>query len=102
MDNMTLWPFPLQDLIYQIRLAVKEEMRATGNGQDSEKLISPAEACKLFEPAISKVTLAKWTNEGLIPMQKIGGRVFYKQSDIIEAGTKLKRYKPNKHNSNES
>lgn len=93
MNNVMFTQLPVDDLLSSIRDIIKQEILAGQGQQASEKLLSPAEACKLFNPAISKVTLAKWTNDGLIPMQKIGGRVFYKFTDIIEAGTKFKRYK---------
>lgn len=91
MDNILLFQVLYKDLLADLGALIEEKLRAASAGQQ-EKLLSPAEACKLFEPAISKVTLSKWTNDGLIPLQKIGGRVFYKHTDIIEAGTKLKRY----------
>lgn len=97
MDNIVLCPVPLDALIAQIREVVKQELEAKHQQAGAEKLISPAEACKLFEPAISKVTLSKWTTDGLIPMQKIGGRVYYKYSEVIEAGSKLKRYHATRH-----
>lgn len=71
-----------------VRLRQAEKLQA--------QLLSPAEVCKLFQPAISRPTLIKWTDDGLIPVQKIGGRVWYKYSDVIEAGSKLKRYKAGK------
>jgi len=93
MDNLILSPVPIKDLIEQIREVVRAEVKSERQKEIGEKLLSPAEACKLFKPNISKVSLGKWTANGLIPMQKIGGRVFYKTSDILEAGTKLKKYK---------
>ena len=63
--------------------------------QDDEKLISPAEACKIFEPSISLPTLATWTKNGQLISKKIGGRVFYSKKQILEAGKTLKRYKQN-------
>jgi len=56
-------------------------------------LLSPAETCKMFNPAISKVTLAAWTKRGLLNESRIGGRVYYKQSEIIAGLTTLKKYK---------
>lgn len=92
MSNILLTQLPVNELLAGIREIVKQELLA-GREQASEKLLSPAQACKLFEPAISKVTLTSWTSQGFIPMQKIGGRVYYKFTDIIEAGSKLKKYK---------
>jgi len=100
MDNLVLCPVPLDDLVARIREVVKQELAAGHQNKGDEKLLSPAEACKLFAPAISKMTLTRWTSEGLIPMQKIGGRVWYKHSDVIAAGSKLKRYTATRQNFN--
>ena len=62
-------------------------------GEKEEKLLSPAQTCKLFEPAISKTTLASWTKQGLINEHRIGRNVYYKQSEILEKSKVLKRYK---------
>jgi hypothetical protein len=58
-----------------------------------ERLLSPAETCKLFQPPISKVTLASWTAQGKLQDHRIGGRIYYRQSQVLESLTKLKRYK---------
>jgi len=58
-----------------------------------EKLLSPEETCKLFQPSISKVTLWNWTNEGKLQKHQIGGKVFYKYSEVMESITTLKKYK---------
>jgi len=98
MDNIVFCPVPLDQLIASIREVVKQELAVEHQKAEEGKLLSPAEACKLFDPAISRVTLSKWTNEGLIPVQKIGGRVYYKQSDILTAGSQLKRYTATRNN----
>lgn len=91
-NDILLSPIRLNELLSDVRAVIKEELAAL-QSQQQEKLLSPAETCKLFEPSISKVTLSKWTADGLIPSQKIGNRVWYKQSDVIEAGTRLKKFK---------
>lgn len=63
--------------------------------EKEEKLLSPAEVCKKFVPAISKTTLASWTRQGLLTEYRIGGRVYYKFSEILKKGDKLSRYKFN-------
>ncbi|HRP33930.1 MAG TPA: helix-turn-helix domain-containing protein [Agriterribacter sp.] len=60
--------------------------------KESEKLLSSDEARKLFSPEISKPTLIRWTADGLLNSHRIGGRVFYLQSEILAAVTKLKKY----------
>ena len=60
--------------------------------EKEEKLLSPAEVCKKFEPAISKTTLASWTKQGLFTEYRIGGRVYYKMSEVIEGRKTINRY----------
>lgn len=61
-----------------------------------EKLLSPKKVCEIFQPKISKTTLATWTKQGLITEYRIGGRVFYKQSEIIEKSKLIKKYNTHK------
>ncbi len=85
--------FPLETLLQSFRAIVKEEIKAEHLNELQEKLLSPAEACKIFQPNISKVTLSKWTADGLIQDYRMGGRRFYKYSELIQSLLILKKYK---------
>ena len=61
--------------------------------EKEEKFLSPAEVCKIFVPAISKTTLAAWTKQGLLTEYRIGGRVYYKMSEVFKSVKTLKTYK---------
>lgn len=80
------------DLVELLRPMIHEEVKQV-RSEIPEQLLSPAETCKIFNPPISKVTLAAWTKKDLLNEHRIGGRVFYKQSEVLEKTTKLKRYK---------
>ena len=80
------------DLVEVIRQTVQKEVQLL-KAEQPEKLLSPSETCKIFQPSISKVTLAAWTKKGLLTEHRIGGRVFYKQSEVIEKLITLKRYR---------
>jgi hypothetical protein len=95
MNNLLLIPVPLERLLREIRTIVELALKDDRAGQKEDKLISPAEACKLFEPSISLPTLSSWTNAGHFQSKKIGGRVFYSKKQIQQAGLTLKRYKQN-------
>lgn len=97
MDKVILSPIELSELLNGLRLVVKEELKVQQQQQLEEKLLSPAETCKLFQPEISKVTLTAWSNQGLLKDYRIGGRVYYKYSEVIEAAKHLKRYKAAKN-----
>jgi hypothetical protein len=93
MDNIVLSPISLEALIQQIREVVKQELSAQKSADVPDRLLSPAEAVKLFSPAISTKSLSSWTKQGLVQSTKISRRVYYKHSDIIAAGVSLKKYK---------
>ena len=81
------------DLVELLRPMIQEEVKAL-IAEKTERLLSPAETCKLFHPPISKVTLSAWTKKGKLQEHRLGGRVFYKQSEILERLHSIKRYTP--------
>lgn len=93
MNNIILTPVPVEDLLNQVRTIIKEEIQAEQQKAVGEKLLSPEEARKLFQPAISRVTLQKWTDDGHLKRYNISCRVYYRYSEIIEAVKHLKKYK---------
>lgn len=93
MEQFLLSPIPIDALRLEISTAVRNELAASKKQDLEERMLSPAETCKLFQPAISKVTLHNWTKEGRLRDYRIGGRVFYKYSEVISSLTTLKKYK---------
>jgi len=81
-----------EQLIELLRPMFREEVKKLLEEKE-EKLLSPDATCKIFEPKISKTTLTKWTNLGLIDEHRLGGRVGYKLSEILEKSKTLKKYK---------
>lgn len=92
-ENMVLTPIPVSELILGVAQKVMEALSAKQEQELQEKLLSPSETCKLFQPAISKPTLAKWTREGRLQEYRMNGRVFYKYSEVLQSLKTLKRYK---------
>lgn len=84
--------FTPEELISLFRDVIKEELVKLQTDK-VEKLLSPAETCKIFQPKISKTTLKSWTDQGLLSDHRIGGRVFYKLSEVLEKSKTLKRYR---------
>ncbi len=81
-----------EQLIELFRPMIREEVRLVMSEQE-ERLISPALACKLFKPAITKATLASWTKQGLLQEHRMGGRVYYRQTEILASTLTLSKYK---------
>lgn len=71
---------------------VREEISAAKIEDLEEKMLSPSETCRLFNPKISLVTLNSWAGKGLLVKHYIGGRTYYKYSQVINSFKTLKRY----------
>ena len=93
MCDFILSPLSLDQLAKSIRDIVKSEIEANAMRDLSDKLMSPAETCKIFQPKISKVTLHSWTKAGRLQDHRIGGRVYYRYSEVLDAVKSLKKYK---------
>lgn len=92
-SQIILSQISLADIYSGIRTIIREEIAAEKVKDLMEKMLSPAETCKLFNPAISKVTLTKWTNQNLLKDYHFSGRVYYKYSEVVTSGKYLSRYK---------
>lgn len=90
--NLIVQGITVAELVELFRPMVHAEVTRLKDDQP-EKLLSPAETCKMFQPTISKVTLSSWTAKGLLQDHRMGGRVFYKQSEILAKLTTLRKYK---------
>ena len=60
----------------------------------SERLLNRTKAAKLL--GISMVTFDKWTKEGIVPGYRIGGRKFFKESEILENLEPIRVHKYNR------
>ena len=81
-----------EQLVELLRPMIREEVRLVFSEQE-ERLLSPAETCKLFVPTITKATLTSWTAKGWLQEHRIGGRVFYLKSEVLASTLKLGKYK---------
>ena len=92
---MTENPFQamIDEIVERTGEIVIQKFKELQGAEIADRLYSPEQACKTFHPAISKQTLKKWSDDGLIQYKKLGGRVFYKYSDLMDAGAHLQKYK---------
>jgi hypothetical protein len=93
MQQQVFTSLTVQELEQLFRSIVEDVINKKAQKEDDEKLISPAAAIKLFEPSISKTTLASWTQAGYLEKQRIGGKVYYHKKDVLSAAKTIKRYK---------
>jgi len=94
-QQIVLSPIPLDLLKSAISEIVRAELITKEQRDLQEKLLSPKEVCQLFQPSISKVTLAKWTNAGKLQKHTLAGRTYYKYSEVFASLQTLKKYNRN-------
>ena len=61
------------------------------NYKPKERLLSARDVIKIFS-GVSQATLKNWSNKGYLHRHKIGGLVFYKESEVnnlIESSREL-------------
>ena len=86
MDNIVLLSIPLEELSNLIKTAVANEFQK----KKEKQLLNFKEVCQLLN--ISASALNSWKAKNQIPFKKIGGRVFFDKTEILEA-MKDSRYK---------
>ncbi len=92
--QMILSPVPIADLMAQMRVIVRDELRQQQAADLQERLLSPKQTAELL--GVSLVTIWSWERAGRITKHSLGGRVFFKYSEIMANLSTLQRYrKPN-------
>lgn len=92
MQRIEVNSISVEALYATLRSIIKEELQTAWQSELQDKLYSPNEACKLFNPKISRVTLDKWAKDGKVKRYQVGGRVFFRYQEIIEVAKHLKPY----------
>lgn len=80
-------------ILPELRQIIQEENKRKVSEELQEKFLSIDEGRKMFQPAVSRGTLYNWEAQGYIQSYLIGGKRFFKYSELIEAVQKIKKYK---------
>ena len=91
-QSILLCPIPLEELVAQFQKVLNEEITKKNQETTLERLLSPEETRKMFAPPVSKVTLHHWAKQGRIKQHRLGGRVFYKYSEVLDSLVHLKKF----------
>lgn len=92
MEKITITEMTIDEFIASLKVIVKEVLVEQEQKKSNERLLSAEAARKLFTPIISKPTLHRWTKDGRIPAYRLGGRIFYKETEVIEAAKVISKY----------
>src|SRR5678815_4920541 len=79
-------------ILPELRSIIQQELRNKYSEELREKFLSVSEAQKMFEPPVSRGTLYNWETDGKIQSYLIGGKRFFKYSELIDAVQRVKKY----------
>lgn len=93
MNQLILSPIPIDDLVNLISKAVTNQThlnneKAVETQPEKEEYLTRHEVSKLFH--ISLVTLNKHTKNNRLQAHRIGARVLYKRSEVMNALSTIK------------
>lgn len=95
LKNLNLVHVSIEDMTSIMRevvatelLKVKDLISLTPKEDDSDKILTREEVCKLLK--VSPTTLFHWNNDKILVNYKVGRRVYYKQSDVLAILNPLK------------
>jgi excisionase family DNA binding protein len=92
MEDIILKQMNAEELEAMIRRIVRSETQAlqTPAKEKDEKLLSAKEVCELLR--ITKPTLHNWKKSDKIPFHRIGHRIYFKKSEVMNALQSSSRY----------
>ena len=81
---------PLPELVNIFRSIIRDELQGIKSEETNEKLLNVKEVQKLLQ--ISRTTVANWTNSDKLVAHSVGGKKYYKYSEIMASIDKIKSY----------
>ena len=89
--SILLSPVSITSLMEGVRDIIRAELRQQQTTDLQEKLLTAKEAADLLR--VSLVTLWQWEKNGRIAKYSMGGRTYFKYSELMAGLDTLKRYK---------
>lgn len=87
MEQVFLIPIQINEFKELIKQCVKSELdnseSSAKENQNPDDLISIQEVQKLL--SVSKVTIHKWKNSGLLPYHKLNRRLYFKKQEVLNS-----------------
>jgi len=88
---VTVTTTQLQELISEGLKNELNQLRKELREEEKEKLLTREETAEALSIGLS--TLSKWTSQGKIPSYGLGGRIYYKHSDVLGSLVSLNQVK---------
>ena len=97
MESILINGMSMENFRELLREILREEISEISLGASkTDEFLSVKELQKLFKPSVSRVTIDNWSNKGLLKKIFMGGKVYFKKSEVFESLNTLKKYGHNK------
>ena len=83
MNEILLHGITVDELVERVAKRTVELLSVTQEEKIEDDLITPKEACKLLQ--CTTVTLWRWEKKGRITPYGIGGKKFFKRSELLNS-----------------
>lgn len=85
MQQIVLSPISTDDLINRIAIKTAEliQSRQSIKPEPQDDLITPKQACEILQ--CTSVTLWRWEKKGRVTPYGIGGKKFYRRSELLQS-----------------
>ena len=82
-ENIFLIPLTEEELKELLKSSFQEVLNESNSNRQNKELLTFKEVISLL--GISASTLNNWKRDGKIPFHRIGGRVLFKYTEIVES-----------------
>ena len=82
-------------IVPEIQQLIESAFKKHSSEALAEKFLSVDEARKMFQPEIARGTLYNWCDAGYLNSFSIGGKRYFKYSELVDAVQKIKKYSRN-------
>jgi excisionase family DNA binding protein len=94
MQTIITQGFTLEQLLEAMRPVIRHEVNQVKSTASlapatEEELLTVRQAATLLDVCVA--TIHEWKRRGLLAYQKVGGRTYFRRSDILAVGTQHRR-----------
>lgn len=87
MDEVVFIPIPLEDFKALVAEIVQEALAELRDKDDTpapdDDYITISDVCRLLKR--SRPTIHQWKKKGILPFYRLGGNVYFKRHEVLEA-----------------
>ncbi|MGZ7117711.1 MAG: helix-turn-helix domain-containing protein [Methanobacterium sp.] len=94
-DKKMIITLTVEELVNILDSRISFFIRQAPSKKPEDSLLKPKDVAKML--SVSRVTISQWMKSGRLPYCRIGTRIYFKKSEVLEAMQIMKKYKRNEN-----